>query len=271
MTLILSVVTRNYVVQVSDRRLTDANTGRPLDESANKAVVFCGHFVFGYTGLAQIDSLKTDMWLAERLLAKGPSAQANLEFVRDEATRSFQSVPRIYRKHAFIAVGWSRSRPVVSVISNYIDDNGHELGTAQDAFRLNNVALGKPGKFFLVPVGQPIPIDALTRLRRAVKRIVKHAGPVSMANLLIHQLWRFADENNRIGHDVMVSVIPRSAVPVKSIVMPSTPSNKTAAFYYVPSPEDIIPRFYTPMWACGGIAVGGGEVWLGRVPPWWKE
>ena len=156
MTLILSVLTRDYVVQVSDRRLTDANTGVPLNEPANKAIVFCGHFVFGYTGLARIGSVRTDMWLAERLLAKGPSVQANLENVRDEATRAFRSVPVQHKRHAFIGVGWSHSKPALSVISNCIADDGHALENAQEEFRLNNVGFGHGARCWWIPVGQPV-------------------------------------------------------------------------------------------------------------------
>lgn len=63
MTLVLSVVTREYVAQVSDRRLTRLS-GEIAEDRANKAVVSCGHFTFAYTGLAEIgpDREPPDQW-----------------------------------------------------------------------------------------------------------------------------------------------------------------------------------------------------------------
>ncbi len=56
-TLVLSCITRQYVIQVSDRRLTDLDTGEPIVDPDNnavgfcKAVDFCGQMAFSYTGL----------------------------------------------------------------------------------------------------------------------------------------------------------------------------------------------------------------------------
>jgi hypothetical protein len=54
MTLILSVITPEYVLQVGDRRLTDISSGRIVDEEAIKAVLFNNHISFSYTGLARL-------------------------------------------------------------------------------------------------------------------------------------------------------------------------------------------------------------------------
>jgi hypothetical protein len=271
MTLVLNVLTNDYVVQVSDRRLTDLNTGKPLDEPANKTILFCGHVVFGYTGLAKVGPLQTDFWLAERLLSAGPSAQATLEFVRDEASRAFQAVPSNHRRHAFVGVGWSQSRPILCVISNFMDARGHQLPHAHDLFHIDTVTLNPNDAFQIAMAGQAVPQEILVKLRRGAKRIVKHAGAGAMADLMVSQVWQVANRNEKVGKDLMVAVILRSAVPVASISMPSAPSRDEAAFYYVPSPDDATPRFYTPLWACAGMVAGAGEVWYGRKPPWWRD
>lgn len=68
MTLILTLVSSNKVVQVSDRRLT---LGRNVhDINANKAIcVGCNdaHFSVGYTGVAEIDGQRTDYWLVDQI------------------------------------------------------------------------------------------------------------------------------------------------------------------------------------------------------------
>lgn len=66
MTLIITQVASNKVVQVSDQRLT---LGRELyDAKAIKAVcVACSNarFIIGYTGLAEINDTRTDYWIRD--------------------------------------------------------------------------------------------------------------------------------------------------------------------------------------------------------------
>ena len=74
MTIILSVVTADYAVQVSDRLLTRKLTTsagvhyEPWDEAANKSIIVLGRdglFAMGYTGPGHISGAPTDNWIAE--------------------------------------------------------------------------------------------------------------------------------------------------------------------------------------------------------------
>src|SRR5215217_1042413 len=68
MTLILTLIATNKVVQISDRRLT--LNGETCDSNANKLVcVGCddARFSVGYTGVAEIDGQRTDYWLVEQI------------------------------------------------------------------------------------------------------------------------------------------------------------------------------------------------------------
>ena len=68
MTLILTLVSTNKIVQVSDRRLT--LDGEVCDSNANKLVcVGCddAHFSIGYTGVAEIAGQRTDYWLVDQI------------------------------------------------------------------------------------------------------------------------------------------------------------------------------------------------------------
>ena len=59
----MNLLTHDYVIQVSDRRLTDPHTGKRIDEPPNKAILFCGHVIFGYTGLAGVNQDLLSDWL----------------------------------------------------------------------------------------------------------------------------------------------------------------------------------------------------------------
>lgn len=68
MTLILTLIATNKIVQVSDRRLT--LNGKTCDSNANKLVcVGCddARFSVGYTGVAEIDGQGTGYWLVDQI------------------------------------------------------------------------------------------------------------------------------------------------------------------------------------------------------------
>jgi hypothetical protein len=80
MTLVLTLISRRYVLHVSDRLVTGAVTGQALDPLANKSIVYLARdavVVAGYAGLASFGGKPTDEWLAERLLGTGLTRQDN--------------------------------------------------------------------------------------------------------------------------------------------------------------------------------------------------
>jgi hypothetical protein len=71
MTLIFTKVSRQYVLQVSDRLVTQSYT--KFDELANKSIIFCalnGILVISYTGHAFIENIPTDQWISEILIGE---------------------------------------------------------------------------------------------------------------------------------------------------------------------------------------------------------
>ena len=69
MTLVLTRASKDYVLQVTDRLVTQTG-GVPFDAIANKNVLFCsrnGVIVLGYTGLAYLGGVPTDQWIVETL------------------------------------------------------------------------------------------------------------------------------------------------------------------------------------------------------------
>jgi len=68
MTLVLSQISHFFVLQVSDRLLTQGK--EPFDPIANKNVLYVatnGIISLGYTGVAFLDALPTDQWIVEKL------------------------------------------------------------------------------------------------------------------------------------------------------------------------------------------------------------
>src|SRR5688572_19089843 len=70
MTLIVSAATWWYVVQASDRLVSDG--GRPFDAHSNKAILYFAPDAvasIAYTGTAFVDEIHTDTWIVEQLLS----------------------------------------------------------------------------------------------------------------------------------------------------------------------------------------------------------
>ena len=68
MTLIISILTKESTIQVSDRRLSANN--QLVDDDSNKAgVLECvdGFFLYGFTGLAKAQDFRTNDWIIDAL------------------------------------------------------------------------------------------------------------------------------------------------------------------------------------------------------------
>src|SRR5581483_7547927 len=98
MTFGLALANRDYVIQVSDRRLTALN-GELVDDSANKA----GHIIcddssllYCYTGLARWGTRSTSQWLLETFQNLGGHTYWEvIEGFAESATTYFKTAPKL--------------------------------------------------------------------------------------------------------------------------------------------------------------------------------
>src|SRR5258708_20920089 len=72
MTMILTCLANDYIVQASDRRLTEGvgKKVRVVENHSNKALIYSNHFVFAYTGLARLSFKSAIDWAAQQLSEK---------------------------------------------------------------------------------------------------------------------------------------------------------------------------------------------------------
>ena len=71
MTLVLTLVTTRYVMQVADRLVT--TDGKKFDPASNKSLIYLAKnaiVTIGYSGLAYLDGIPTDEWIAQTLWGK---------------------------------------------------------------------------------------------------------------------------------------------------------------------------------------------------------
>lgn len=146
MTLIITLVNKDRIIQVSDRRLTTL-TGDIYDDGANKAVAIgmsYVHFTVCYTGLAFIgrerEENRIDRWLQEHLgsiVRDGePSLEAICEALSQRATKAVARLQGEMRNKGLkiVLTGFDReNRPFRATVSN-IKFSSYDVFDVRDHF-----------------------------------------------------------------------------------------------------------------------------------------
>ncbi len=158
MTLIVSLANKDYVVQVSDRRLS--SNGRLIDDESNKCgVLFClnARMVFGYTGLARYGAFSTDKWLLKALHESANPSYTIVEILeklKDKATETFnnhQALRGLSNNQKSLAVMFTgfinidgTLKPGCAILSNYHNfSNNTRFDKAADEFAINYSSANK--------------------------------------------------------------------------------------------------------------------------------
>jgi hypothetical protein len=244
MTLILSCMTHEYVVQVSDRRLTNIETGSVEEDQSNKTLFFCGQTAFAYTGLSRLGGLPTAEWLL-KYLARATSLPDAMTTITKTATSDLIRISfpssisteerRRRRRIAFVGVGFAmpaegltrpaarqspidvdpiRARvPVMVLSSNFFQPPGNWLSLAERKLSWVQRILARGQSHSLFPTGQRLTRPEYDDLDRRIRRYVEHetsAFPVALA--MVRAVRAVAQRNPLVGKNLMCMVIPRSGV-----------------------------------------------------------
>jgi hypothetical protein len=167
LSMVVTVVTENVVVQVSDVQLTSLDDGKPLDEKQRKSAVVVGTdaaFVIGWTGFAKSSNqeFKTGVWLFNTLnhikAYKKPLVDI-LGDVTGQADVAFYPLPDplAIKGTRFVLGGWYRkdgsAEPFTAVIFNNLMVN--EQGKAQEPQLINSPTVDTK---FLYSLGNFLPV-----------------------------------------------------------------------------------------------------------------
>lgn len=226
MTLILTCAAPDFVVQASDRRLTNPlRPGWVIDEE-NKAVFLAGHAFMAFTGLAYVRREPTARWALRHI--HPIDLQTSLDQLTVAATNDFRAIdfdrriPRELRpslkRTAFVATGFGiaegspEMRSFVWLCSNFHDDDGGMRDTADRAFTPRFLAFGVE-EAFIHAAGQPVPSELLNRLERQLREAVgRGVGPQSVGRLLSRAIRSVAATNDYVGRSIMCCILSRDAV-----------------------------------------------------------
>lgn len=272
MTLIISCVTQNHVVQVSDRRLTwitGPNAGQVADDNKNKAVIVCNRLAIGYTGLAEIAGSKTDEWLLDVVREVLPYNPLQIsKAIAKSATKDFRKIllPSDKKTHTFLVSGWAkfstqdtRLTPFNSFISNTLDDRGEWTSQARDTFVILTIHLADL-PFELQMVGRPVKPKLLNDLTRQIRNYVeRERGSEGYIQMLASAIRTMSKSDPLIGRNLMAVSLPRVALEQNiGVAIPLAlplPRDAVTALYLPESGDGSV--LYAPHYTCEGISYKG--------------
>jgi hypothetical protein len=272
MTLILSCLTSSFVAQVADRRLVWTD-GRVADDEACKALLYCGHFLVAYTGLATIGGQPTDRWLAAILASRRglPDATQSLA-VEGERALARTRLQRSSKRLAVCFAGWARPspqgdlEPLYAVVSNFAADGGGWLSEARDNFTISSRYV-RPGELVVATGGIRLTDlewrGLMRELRKRLRRPQSTGGTAVQIMTGVARGVAGRRGGEAVGKSVLRSVLPRGSVPAVVTIAAGPPDYRNPTFEY-DSAGKRESRLYAPGSACGGLAIAAPYVAFGR-------
>jgi hypothetical protein len=277
-TLIISVLTDEYVALVSDRRVTWPD-GRQEDTDTKTFNLF-GQFLMGFTGYATINDLRMEQWVADILGSVAPDDYFNV--LAQEISAIFSRLPASKRiPQAFLATGYAslqrggRVHPMNVIISNSIDDQGNYSACAlQPEFTVFMEPLGNMRQL-MRSVGWPMPGKNRQILEHQIRVVVKAdpSNPERAAGPLVYALRETATKSHEcVGKSALFASLPRCVVPSPTAVT-GRPRDLDfrgqAVTLYLPeaarNPKDA--AIYVPAIVTPGLRLIGVQMHAGIVPP----
>ncbi len=224
MTLIISLANPYYCIHLSDRRIS--RNQQPLDDETNKATLLTcesGRFAVGFTGLAYIDSFKTQEWLLKSLsdvVDPDYSITGMLERLRIKATHDFRTIPVLKRLPAsqqrlsVLFSGFLRgyiSAFLSVLLSNYEDETGKEAPEAWEEFKIYGYLpqLGRP--FARVQAIGECSALADTHVTTLLNLLKRHLPPDALIHKgveIIREAASSSKSRNSIGKQVSSILVP---------------------------------------------------------------
>jgi len=268
MTQAISVITKDYALLASDRRLIFGDgprRGELADDDTCKLVSVCNICGVGYTGLAKIEASPTHEWIAKTLASNGGDPSRVGHILQEHATRFFCKLKPSGRiPQEFLVSGWgqfselSGLRPFMRLVTNLRDQSGRPLSEPADSFANLLKVLVNDQTLYCWGIGQPLRENRWQQLEKNLQRLVKREiGPSAGLRLLVDEIVNTAlvERNTAVGAKILGFCIPKGSVERQletghSAMLAKQPDNETVTFTYFESGYSEL-RQYGPTFVCG--------------------
>ncbi len=237
MTLVLTLATPRYVLQVSDRLVTRG--GHKFDPASNKTVVYHAKNALvsiGYSGLAYLEDVPTDQWIAQKLRGEGRFLEpepgrvadfafrraprwldigSSIELLRRESAEVFSRLPaEVLTRHQVVVAGWqwrwrgcrTVARPILCEIGNSDEASGQRVFGATQVPRYWQWKRDVGFWLSYVPDTNPLSAQERNGLVQNVKNT--SASPEPSQRLLVDAVRLAAQRSPVVGPDCMCVLIP---------------------------------------------------------------
>jgi len=269
MTQILAVLTQEYVLVASDRRLTfvnGANRGKVAGDNTCKLVSLCGAWGIAYTGLAQIEGRPTHEWIAICLAendCRNPYFAA--EFLAKRAGPILHAT-RFSLELTFLIAGWVRHsdgslHPHFLLVPNMFEESGERRDSPGSNLNWFERKLKGEELYTAQIIGQSLPNGRGKRLDRLFRKMLgRNLGPKPAMRALAREIVNSARNNNAVGDKVLAFSIPRAAATQtykagSQIILAKEPDLIGAAFCYFNNLAYDQLQQFGPTHVCGELAV----------------
>lgn len=232
MTIIISLVTSRYVIQVSDMRMSwiDPSTGELFyEDDLVKSILITtqdSFSIMSYTGIARDSKgVRTDDWVIKKISSMKPTTKRLTEIMSNlatEATKWFTDISRApgvdirHLHHSFLVSGWYvNNRPFYFLVSNCEDLNLEKNNTDDPApwisFR-TSFYCPRPGKnrsFKLKTVGdfEGLPLSKGTLVGELAQ--IPGAKPHDIVNIMTKSILQASEVTQTVSPQCMSTVIER--------------------------------------------------------------
>jgi hypothetical protein len=271
MTQIIAVLTKDYALLASDRRLTYADgllRGQTKEEDECKLVSLCSINTIAYTGLANIEGSPTHRWIATALAERNCNDPGTASRVLQErATNAFMHVPPEFRAQIFLIAGWWQYenppglRAHFFTITNLHDRTGRPLAEPSATFTSLLRVLRDEEDLLLRVMGQPLREERHLELLRNVRRLVsREIGPKETLRLLVDEIVNTSlrESNKTVGTKILACCVPRQSAERlfqtgHYTMLAKQPDENVVTFtYFEPGYNEF--RQYGPTVTCGEVA-----------------
>lgn len=264
MTLVLGISSPDFVTICADKRLTV--DGELYAERAVKLVSLqCqnARIAIGYSGLAEVDRVRTDEWLRDYLVNLGAASlkiQAVVQLLVHEATERFRPVFRQiapqHRLTEFLIVGFlygvgSIALKITNRIKERVDGKVH----AGEEFHISWGKFKVP-YFSSIGATDALPANYLSRIRQTRVDLSGTEGPVKAAELALVKVMKEAASHKSLGHLIGSNYMTLSFAPTGDV----------SAHQYGSGDDPLIQIAHIIQ---PGACFGSIEVWPGDEPPSW--
>jgi hypothetical protein len=244
-TLIIGVLTDQYVALISDRRITTRVGARirSQEDTDVKTIALGGQFLMGFTGLARISDLRIEAWASGVL--RGVKHEDYFEILRQRIEEAFVREGQAGKiPHAFLAVGYASLQaggpvyPLSVTIANSFDPGG-QFSTAVPVARQFSISVERleNRRQVVVPVGRPMKETTLTALNHRI-RVVVRGDPSNPALAVGPLLMALRDTSRRsrgsVGTAAIFASMPRCALPDYSIAAGEVDYRRQVASVFLP-------------------------------------